>query len=96
MRAALAKSTEMIDLLLAHYVDRRSISSFSGKRASHMIDYPPLMEYNDKFEKILENPFFNFRYRVADYFRTGLAKMKHPNPNFIKEMQLSSRELAER
>lgn len=84
MRAAVAKSLRVIDLFISKTVDPRPVSSFSGKRAAEAISYPPLTEYAAAFEARMKNPYFNYRYRVAEFYRTGLAVIAHPNPGFYR------------
>lgn len=84
MRAALSNSLKTIDLLIDELVDPRPVSSFSGKRATQMINYAPLTDYATKFESLMKNPYFNYRYRVAEFYRTGLARIAHPNPQFYQ------------
>lgn len=71
-------SRRTIDLLLKELVDPRPISSFSGKKAHEMIVYPPLIEYFNKFEGLMKNPYFNFHYRRAEFLRTSLFRLAHP------------------
>lgn len=78
MRAAVAKSYKTIDILISQLVDPRLVSSFSGKKAHEVIDHPPLTRYANRFEALLSNPFFNYKYRLVYEFRYALADLAKP------------------
>lgn len=82
--AAHANARDVVALLIARKADPRQVSAFSGKKAKDVASdnevRQMLEEYTEHFESvILPNPFSNFAYRVADYWRTSLHLLLHPN-----------------
>eukprot|EP00029_Vermamoeba_vermiformis_P009645 TRINITY_DN4883_c0_g1_i1.p1 TRINITY_DN4883_c0_g1~~TRINITY_DN4883_c0_g1_i1.p1 ORF type:complete len:287 (+),score=25.32 TRINITY_DN4883_c0_g1_i1:48-863(+) len=86
-RAALSKNHPMIQLLIELKSDPRQASAFSGKRAIDQYStYEPLVTYVTMFEnRIMENPYANYLYRVAEHYRTSYYALHHPNPNFYQD-----------
>ncbi|KAL9644634.1 hypothetical protein ABK040_015373 [Willaertia magna] len=84
--ASLSASNDVVNYLIEKKADPRQVSTFSGLKAADVCKdlnlKKQLTEYALKFEEILYNPVYNFRYRIADHWRTSMLMIRHPNPNF--------------
>ena len=84
--ASSRSSFDAVKYLVSLDADPRLISSFSGKNPRDTAKDETirnfLTEYTKRFEKILENPYSNFAYRVTYEIRYSFFSLIHPNKEF--------------
>lgn len=92
--AAISKSKEATEFLIGRYVNPRLISAFSGRKAHESSGSEEITDILTKYllefeEKILNNPFSNYKYRYADHWSTSMHALSHPNTDFYIDYPIS-------
>lgn len=86
--ASLFNCENAVNFLIENFADPRLFSSFTGQKPFEVCTNNNLKiilhKYTQNFEKILNHPNYNYKYRIADHYRTSLFSLIHPNKNFYK------------
>ena len=84
--ASSQNSYNVVKYLIKLNADPRLISAFSGYNpceiAKTLKIKKTLIDYTNKFEEILKNPYSNFAYRLAYELRYFFISLIHPNKHF--------------
>ncbi|EFC42840.1 ankyrin domain-containing protein [Naegleria gruberi] len=81
--AAYSGFPEIVEYLMEMRADPTHASSFSGRKPHEVCSSGEmkgkLTQYFTKFESIKKDPFYNFKYRMGEYWRQNLFYFRHPN-----------------